>query len=70
MNVCFNGYGENVLTFETEGNVTAGDPVMISDSGTVEKADGAFCGICLNVRNGYLSTKSLFLCSSTALPSM
>ena len=57
MNVCFNGYGENVFTFETSGAVNAGDPVMVSANGTVAKASGAFCGICLNVRNGYAAVQ-------------
>ncbi len=57
MNVCFNGYGENVVTFETEGTVTAGDPVMISGSGKVSAASGEFCGICRSVRNGYAAVQ-------------
>ncbi len=57
MNVCFNGYGENVLTFETNGEIAVGDPVMISGNGVVQKANGVFCGICTGIRNGYASVQ-------------
>lgn len=57
MNVRFNGFGENVLTFETQGTVNAGEPVMISSSGKVSAASGAFCGVCRAVRNGYAAVQ-------------
>lgn len=57
MNVCFNGYGENVLTFETQGTINVGDPVMISANGKVSAASGNFCGICTAVRNGYAAVQ-------------
>ncbi|MBR2177146.1 MAG: hypothetical protein IJ861_09415 [Clostridia bacterium] len=57
MNVCFNGYGENIVTFEAEGNITAGAPVMVSGSGMVKAASGVFCGICTGVRNGYAAVQ-------------
>ncbi len=57
MDVCFNGFGENVLTFIASGTINAGDPVMISANGTVVKASGSFCGICLGVRNGYAAVQ-------------
>ena len=57
MNVCFNCYGENVLTFETNGEIAAGDPVMITGNGVVQKANGDFCGICVSVRNGFASVQ-------------
>ncbi len=57
MNVSFNGFGENVVTFETEGSVSAGMPVMVSASGKVKAASGVFCGICLGVRNGYAAVQ-------------
>ena len=56
MNVNFNGYGENAVTFETDGLVnTAGVPVKMTDDGKVTAcASGdVFCGVCLSVRDGY-----------------
>ncbi len=57
MNVSFNGFGENVVTFETEGSVSAGMPVMVSESGKVKAANGVFCGICVGERNGYAAVQ-------------
>lgn len=57
MNVSFNGFGENVVTFETEGSVGAGMPVMVSASGKVKAANGVFCGICVGKRNGYAAVQ-------------
>lgn len=55
MNVNFNGYGENAVTFETDGTVTAGVPVKMTDDGKVTAcANGdVFCGVSLSVRDGY-----------------
>ena len=56
MNVNFNGYGENVLTFIADSGLTeTGVPVKVSDDGTVAKCSGNdnFCGICVGLRNGY-----------------
>lgn len=57
MNVCFNGFGENVLTFEKQGTIAAGDPVMVCSNGIVQKATGRFCGICTAVRNGFVTVQ-------------
>lgn len=57
MNVSFNGFGENVVTFEVQGTVNAGDPVMVTSSGKVAAASGSFCGVCVNVRNGYAAVQ-------------
>ena len=53
-NFSFNGYMENVLTFECDSNVKAGDPVAMTGSGRVGKAaeNSAFIGICINEKNG------------------
>ena len=53
-NIKFTGYMENVLTFECEGAVEAGDLVNITASGKVGKASegGAFIGKCVNQKNG------------------
>ena len=65
-NIKFTGYMENVLTFECEGAVEAGDLVNITASGKVGKATegGAFIGECVNQKNsiaavqlgGYIET--------------
>ncbi|MBQ3929026.1 MAG: hypothetical protein II711_02925 [Clostridia bacterium] len=57
MNVSFNGYGENIATFETAADVTVGAPVMISDNGKVSAATSAFCGVCKGLRNGYAAVQ-------------
>ena len=58
MSVSFNGFNEGVLTFEAVNGVEAGKPVMVSASGKVQAAtSGAFCGICLNVREGYAAVQ-------------
>ncbi len=60
MNVNFNGYGENVVTFIADSNLTAtGVPVKISADGTVAAcaAGDLFCGICVGVRDGYAAVQ-------------
>lgn len=57
MKVSFNGFGENVLTFETQGTITAPEPVMVTADGKVGAANGVFCGICTAVRNGYAAVQ-------------
>ncbi len=60
MNVNFNGYGENVLTFIADSSITAaGVPVKISSDGTVAKcsADDVFCGVCVGLRDGYAAVQ-------------
>ena len=46
MNVSFNGFNENTVTFEANGTINVGAPVMITANGKVSAANGAFCGIC------------------------
>lgn len=56
MNVNFNGLEENVVTFEADSTVTqAGMLVKMKASGTVEacSAGDSFCGVAVNVRDGY-----------------
>ena len=60
MNVNFNGYGENVLTFIADSGLTeTGVPVKISDDGTVAKCGGNdnFCGVCVGLCNGYAAVQ-------------
>ncbi len=53
-NINFNGYMENVLTFECDDDVNVGDLVSMKASGKVGKAaaDSAFIGVCVSVKNG------------------
>ncbi len=53
MKVSFNGFGENTVTFEIQGTINNGAPVMVTSNGKVSAANGAFCGVCINQRNGY-----------------
>lgn len=57
MNVSFDGFGENVLTFEASSIIADGKPVMITDNGKVSAASGDFCGICRGYRNGYAAVQ-------------
>ena len=60
MNVNFNGYGENVLTFIADSGLTeTGVPVKVIDDGTVAKCGGNdnFCGICVGLRDGYAAVQ-------------
>ena len=59
MKVSLNGYGESVTTFEAEDSVKVGYPVKMTDNGKVGlcKAKEAFCGIALNVRNGFAAVQ-------------
>ena len=57
MKVSFNGFGENVATFEAASSITDGAPVMITDNGKVSAASGAFCGICRGCRAGYAAVQ-------------
>ena len=54
MSVAFNGFNENVATFEAATGVTPGKPVTMSANNKVQAVtSGTFCGICTNVRQGY-----------------
>lgn len=60
MNVNFSGYNENVVTFETGDNtVVMGRPVKMTASDTVDVCANSetFCGVALNVRNGYAAVQ-------------
>lgn len=59
MKVSFNGYGESVTTFEADNSVTPGCPVKMTGNGKVGPctAKEAFCGIALNVRNGFAAVQ-------------
>lgn len=55
MNVRFDGYNENTLTFECGGDVKVGSLVRMSGNGVVSEcaAGEDFCGVCRAVRDGY-----------------
>lgn len=60
MNVNFNGYGENMVTFAAANGLDEiGVPVKITADGTVGKcsANDVFCGICQGVRDGYATVQ-------------
>ncbi len=59
MEVSFNGFGEQVATFEAESAVKAGSMVKMTANGTVgicaEKEQ--FCGIVLSARDGFAAVQ-------------
>jgi len=59
MEISFNGYRENVLTFECANGIEAGDMVKMSASGKVAKctANDAFVGVCLSAKDGYAAVQ-------------
>ena len=60
MGISFKGYGENVVTFNADSALTeAGVPVKMSADSTVGKcsANDKFCGICVNLRDGYAAVQ-------------
>jgi hypothetical protein len=60
MNVNFNGYGENVLTFIADSSlVEPGGFVKMTADGTVGKcsAGDIFCGVCVGLRGGYAAVQ-------------
>lgn len=59
MNIGFNGFCENTVTFEAESNVEKGSLVKITDDNTVGACEGGdkVCGVCVNVRDGYAAVK-------------
>ena len=60
MNVKFNGFGENVLTFEADSALTqAGVAVALDEEGKVYPAASGdkICGVAVNVRDGYAAVQ-------------
>lgn len=57
MNVCFNGFEENTVTFEAGAAIDKGAPVMITGNGAVSAASGKFCGFCVGYRNGFAAVQ-------------
>lgn len=52
--VAFDGIGETVATFYTEGTVTAGEVVKVSDDSSVSACASGdrFCGVAVSVKDG------------------
>ena len=59
MDISFNGYKDNVLTFECESTVAAGKLVKMSASGKVANASANddFIGVALSVSGGYAAVQ-------------
>ena len=59
MEINFNGYMENVLTFMCESTVQKGDLVTMSESGKVAQAaeNAGFIGVCLSAGDGYAAVQ-------------
>lgn len=60
MNLSFNGFGENTLTFEADSTLTqAGVPVTLTSEGKAAKANvgDKICGFATNVRAGYVAVQ-------------
>lgn len=57
METAMNGYAENAATFRCVENLVPGTPVMVTDTGTVSAANGAFCGVALSWRDGYAAVQ-------------
>ncbi len=60
MNISFNGFGDNTVTFEADTSLTcAGVPVTITQQGKAalcEEGD-TICGVAVNVRGGYAAVQ-------------
>lgn len=59
MDINFNGYKENVITFECESTVAAGKLVKMSASGKVSNAaaNDDFIGVAVSVSGGYAAVQ-------------
>ncbi len=59
MSVSFNGFKESMATFLAASGLTAGMPVKISASDTVDAcaAGDSFCGVANQVEGGYASVQ-------------
>ncbi len=57
MNVSFDGYLADSLTFEAADDVAVGLPVAVSDNGKVAKAADVFCGVCTALKNGFAAVQ-------------
>lgn len=55
MNVSFNGFNQNVLTFVSENDIGANIPVKLIDNGKVAvcQNNDEIIGVCVSSRSGY-----------------
>ena len=67
MNIGFNGFYDNTVTFEADSTVEKGTLLKLIDDNTVSACtDGdKVVGVCVNVREGYAAVK---LCGYTEIP--
>lgn len=59
MNIGFNGFCENTVTFEADATVKKGTLLKLIDDNTVSACDEGdkVVGVCVNVREGYAAVK-------------
>ncbi len=59
MNVSFNGFNKNVLTFMSDSDIPVGRPVKMSDNGKVGPCETGdeFIGIAVDSKMGYTSVQ-------------
>lgn len=59
MDIRFNGFNENVVTFLCDSTAAAGKVVRMKENGTVTAcaAGENFIGVCLSVRDGYAAVQ-------------
>lgn len=59
MNIGFNGFCENTVTFEADSTVAKGTLLKLIDDNTVSACDNGdkVVGVCVNVRDGYAAVK-------------
>lgn len=59
MNIGFNGFCENTVTFEADSTVEKGTLVKLIDDNTVAACETGdkVAGVCVNVREGYAAVK-------------
>lgn len=67
MNIGFNGFYDNTVTFEADSTVAKGTLLKLIDDNTVSacEAGDKVAGICVNVRDGYAAVK---LCGYAEIP--
>ena len=59
MNIGFNGFCDNTVTFEADSNVNKGTLLKLIDDNTVSACEDGdkVVGVCVNVRDGYAAVK-------------
>ena len=59
MNIGFNGFYDNTVTFEADSTVEKGSLLKLIDDNTVSvcEAGDKVAGVCVNVREGYAAVK-------------